>query len=361
MRLYRVQGYGYWIAGATVQPKSAWKEEYKGGSAEAERLEFEQLARDIMGVQLDNRAASNAAAVQRGFHAKIDCGVAHATLSILSDVPARFQVGYVRPGAEYQASVRFSNANGAARADAKRDMRGIAVRIEVFDGEYHDLLATNFPASHARDARQFVVFAKAMAGSKLLLLPRLIFSVGPFETVRIFRNVLKASRRQTRSLALESYWSRGAMLWGAEPVRFLWRPPADAAVAPDPAKTDPDYLHHELADRLRGGDVVFDLFLQPYVDADRTPIEDTAVRWRERVSPAEPVAVLTLAGGDLSTADALAQARLIDADGVQPVEHHRRVPPARQPQPGPQGGLRRQFGAAVWATGGRPRHPRGTW
>ena len=61
MRLYRVQGYGYWIAGATVQPKSAWKEEYKGGSAEAERLEFEQLARDIMGVQLDNRAASDAA------------------------------------------------------------------------------------------------------------------------------------------------------------------------------------------------------------------------------------------------------------------------------------------------------------
>ena len=34
-------------------------------------------------------------------------------------------------------------------------------------------------------------------------------------------------------------------------------------------------------------------------------------------------------------------------DGVQPVEHHRRVPPARQPEPGPQGGLRRRLGAAA--------------
>ena len=34
-------------------------------------------------------------------------------------------------------------------------------------------------------------------------------------------------------------------------------------------------------------------------------------------------------------------------DGVQPVEHHRRVPAARQPEPGPQGGLRCRVGAAA--------------
>ena len=42
------------------------------------------------------------------------------------------------------------------------------------------------------------------------------------------------------------------------------------------------------------------------------------MEWKERVSPAEPVAVLTLARGDLSTADALAQAQIIDGMAFNP-------------------------------------------
>ena len=105
-------------------------------------------------------------------------------------------------------------------------MRGAAVRIKVSDTEWHDLLMTNFPVSHARNARQFVAFAQAMAGSKLLLLPRLLLSVGLSEMIRMFRNVIQASRRPVSSLALETYWSRGAILWGNDPVRYLLRPSA---------------------------------------------------------------------------------------------------------------------------------------
>ena len=298
------------------QPR--WREEYRGGSAEAERLEFEKLARDIMRVQIDNRASSHAAAIQRGFHAKIDVGVTNAKLRIMADVPAQFQVGYVKPGVEYPAIARLSNANGAARADAKRDMRGLAVRIKVSDQEFHDLLATNSPVSHARDARQFVIFARAMAGSKLLLLPRLIFGVGPFEAIRMFRNVLRASRRQTRSLALEGYWSRGAVLWGEAPARYLWRPANAAAGAPDPAKTDPDYLRHEFADRLRNGDVAFDLWLQAYVDEQRTPIEDAAIEWTEKASPPVRVATLTIPQQDIDSAEGRAAERLLDQMAFSP-------------------------------------------
>ena len=125
-----------------------------------------------------------------------------------------------------------------------------------------------------------------MAGSRLLILPRLLASVGPFEMIRMFRNVLKGSRRKVPSLALETYWSRGAILWGdAGPVRYLLRPAAGVPDAPEPSRTDPDYLHHEIAKRLRGGDVVFDLCLQPYVDEERTPIEDGSVEWTEAASP----------------------------------------------------------------------------
>ena len=107
-------------------------------------------------------------------------------------------------------------------------------------------------------------------------------------------------------------------------------------------KGDPNYLSTEAGRRLAGGPVRFELCIQRYRDERSTPIEDTGVEWTERVSPPEPVAVLTLPQGDITTVDALAQARIIDATGVQPVEHDRRVPSAGQPEPGAQGGVRRQ-------------------
>ncbi len=211
-----------------MRSQQQWREQYEGGSAEAERLVFEKLARDIVLVQAKIKKRSKAGVIQRAFHAKVVLGVSNATLRVLGDVPEHLRVGYFKPGAEYHATVRLSNANGAQRPDYKRDMRGAAVRLKVSDNAYHDLLVTNFPVSHARDARQFVQFAKAMAGSRLLILPRLLASVGPFEMIRMFRNVLKGSRRKVRSLAIETYWSRGSILWGERDrcATCCARPPA---------------------------------------------------------------------------------------------------------------------------------------
>jgi hypothetical protein len=146
--------------------QSVFGEVYQGGSAEAERYVFEKLARDIMRMQVDNRGSSRVIQFPR----KVLAGVANVKLRILDDIPDYFRIGYVKPRSEYEAIVRLSNANGASRADAKRDMRGQAACIK---GSDHDLSAANFPGSHAGDARQFVAFARAMAGSKQLFLPRL--------------------------------------------------------------------------------------------------------------------------------------------------------------------------------------------
>jgi catalase len=281
-------------------PEQQWREEYEGGSAEAERLVFEKLAGDIKEVQVKIKENSGASEIKRAFHAKLVLGVTNARLRILDEIPKNLQVGHFRPNREYQAIVRLSNANGAQRADYERDLRGAAVRVQVSDREFHDLLMTNFPVSHARNARQFVAFAKAMAGSKALGVLRLFFSVGPLETFRMLRNVSKASGRSVRSLALETYWSRGAILWGAAgPVRYLLRPAANAPSAGEASKTDPDYLRHELAERLRRDDIVFDLLVQPYVDAKRTPIEDGAVEWTEAASVPVRVASLTIPKQDI--------------------------------------------------------------
>src|SRR5216684_6269890 len=102
-------------------------EKYAGGSAEAERLIFAALARDLLDIQLANKKSGKSSEVLRAFHAKATLGVTNATLTVAKDLPERLSVGYFKAGSEYAAIVRFSNANGSKRPDFMRDMRGAAV------------------------------------------------------------------------------------------------------------------------------------------------------------------------------------------------------------------------------------------
>ena len=305
--------------------ETAWAEEFQGGSPEAERQLFDQLAKEILRVQLKNRKSASTHgvphAVARAFHAKSTLAVEDAELRFL-DLPADLQAGFAQPDAAYPTVVRFSNASGTGQPDFKPDLRGVALRIKVSPEEQHDLLMTNFPVSHARDAHQFVKFANATAGGRLsqaLGVARLVLLFGPSETKRMLRNVLTGSRRKIRSVATETYWSRGAIRWGDTlAVRYLLRPAPETMPAPEPPADDPEYLSHEVGRRLAAGDVRFELCIQRFKDAKSTPIEDTAVAWSERVSPPEPVAVLTIGRRDLGAVGADAVAGAIDAMAFNP-------------------------------------------
>ncbi|MCZ4609487.1 peroxidase [Streptomyces sp. Lzd4kr] len=293
-------------------------ERYEGGSPQAERLVFERLARELMRVQVKNRRAGGGP-VARAFHAKAPVAVGNARLRFHDDLPAALRVGFARPGAEYPATVRLSDASGIRQGDGSPDLRGAAVRVRVTEEESHDLLATSHPVSHAASAREFVAFAKAMAGARsplrkaFALLVKLPLAVGLRTAGRMRRNVRAATRHTVDSLATETYWSRGAMLWGeAGPVRFLLRPAPGSAPAPAPDRGDPDFLHREFADRLARGAVEYDLCVQRFVDERRTPVEDASVEWTDGMSPALPVARLTIPGQDLDSAEAQATARRIE-------------------------------------------------
>jgi hypothetical protein len=193
------------------------------------------------------------------------------------------------------------------------------LRVKVSDQEYHDLLMTNFPVPHARDAQQFVAFALAMAGSRIRGIPKLFWSVGPSEAVRMLRNVSQASKRPVRSVALESYWSRGAMLWGdAGPVRYFLRPAQGVQPAGPPVPGDANYLRGEIGNRLLGADVVFDFCVQRYLDEDTTPIEDAANEWRESDSPPVAIAQLVIPQQNIYTAEAAESARAIETMAYNP-------------------------------------------
>ncbi|GAA2725601.1 peroxidase family protein [Actinocorallia aurantiaca] len=311
---------------APVAPRAGERyERYACGSPEFERRLFDRLARELMMVQLKTKKRSGARTVDRAFYAKGLLGVEDARLRFLPDLPEDLRVGFARPGAEYPVIARFSNASGLRQADSEPDLRGVALRIQVGREEAHDLIMTNHPVSHAGNAIEFVAFAQATAGADTA--PRKAFAmfvklprkVGWATASRMRRNVRAGAGREVRSLATETFWSQGAMLWGeAGPVRFLLRPAPDAFQAPPPSKSDPDHLSHEMASRLSRGDVVFELCVQRYRDPRRTPVENAAVAWREKDSPAIPVATLTVPRQNVDTATARAAARRVDGLAFDP-------------------------------------------
>jgi hypothetical protein len=312
--------------GDSGQPIGAgWSEVYAGGDPETERLEFEGMARMIMDAQaIARRKATRHGAADgpaRALHAKSTLAVSDAELRFVDDLPTDLQHGYARPGATYRTVVRFSNASNVGDPDYRPDLRGVALRVEVDGSESHDLLMTNFPVSHARNARQFVEFAHATAGggaSRLVGQVRLMRLFGPRETVRMLKNVTTARRHAPGSVFTETYWSRGALSWGGSlAVRYLLRP-APGAPPATPSTTDPSYLANEAVGRIRAGEVRMELFIQRYRDETSTPIEDTAVEWTEQAAHPERVAVLTFAQGDVTSAEAQAAALVIEALAFNP-------------------------------------------
>ena len=115
-------------------------------------------------------------------------------LRFLDDLPADLRVGFAQPGADYPTTVRFSNASAVrprptTPATCAAWRCGSAFRRT----STHDLLTTNFPVSHARDADQFVAFAEATAGnSRAVGIVRLAFAV------RAWRDAADGAQRHAR-------------------------------------------------------------------------------------------------------------------------------------------------------------------
>jgi hypothetical protein len=276
----------------STEKAPAWRTKFIGGDSQTEAAFVKNAVKEIQFVQADNQARSKAPAIQRAFHAKSHAGLTDARFVVAADVPPGFQVGPFQPGKEYAATLRFSSASGIPQPDQMRDARGLAVRLCLDDGRVQDFLATSAPASHVRDAREFIAFARAMAAPWKLFAPfRLALRVGPFAAIAIIWRAL-GQLKHSQSVALESYWSRGAYRFGSTPARFLLRPaPGSPAAKEYPG---PDFLRTEFAERRRGGEVRFEFCVQPFVNETITPIENAAAAWPESTSRPVKLAELVI-------------------------------------------------------------------
>lgn len=289
----------------------AWTEIFVGGTLEAEEIVVRRLTAEMLALQAANAGSAASAGSGRTMYAKTIAGFTNAVILVDRHVPAEFAVGHFQPGASLPVTLRFSNASGIPQMDGAPDMRGVSMRIALAAGAAHDLLLANFPTSFARNARQFIEFAMASIGNRETLLARLAARLGENESRRIAA-YLKASLKLCSSLALERYWGGCTYLWGDQPVRYELRP-VISGVAPDvDSRSVVDALRMDLAERLALGHVQFRLALQRYVSERRTPVEDAAVEWKKRSSPAMEIATVTIPQQDILGADGANSRRLVD-------------------------------------------------
>ena len=272
-----------------------WQETYVGGSLTNENELNRRLALRIKKVQKQIKRRSKADETNRAQHAKLLVGV-NAEFRVRADIPEDLRGEFFEPGASYPAVVRFSNCSGEIHRDAEPDLRGIAFRVRSPVGE-QDFLATNAPASHARDPQQFMIVAEALSGARFLVLPRLLIGLGVLETIRVMKVLRRGTSRPVGSLATETFWSRCPVAFGACGVKYQLQP-VDAS-APAPGHGD-DYLRDELVERLKKGPVTFDFKIQRFVDERSTPIEDVVASWEEATSPPHTFAQLLIPQQDLT-------------------------------------------------------------
>jgi Catalase len=298
------------------QYSTNWKEVYAGGSQEAEARLFAIFSDRIKRVQEQIKKREHAPFLRRAFHAKIHAGItdhvgiANAQFRVLPDIPQDLGIGFFQPSATYQATVRLSSASGAIQPDATPDLRGVALRVFTDQGTFHDFLMTDAPASHARDARQFMVAAEAMASRwKIVSFVKLLLGLGLSETIRMVQ-ALQRDSRKIDSLATDQFWSRAPYKFGPYAVKFTLQP--SSSTPGGSALSGESYLKEEFTQRLLKGPITFDFRVQRYVDEATTPIEDGTVEWKESDAPFETIAQLVIPQQDLRTAAAQEAEALVD-------------------------------------------------
>ena len=278
-------------------PATDWKE----AVAPDEATRFEVLAEQLAALQ--RARAARAQVTRRGLHAKQNLA-AHARFEVLPELPDHLRVGPFAPRAAYPALVRFSNGSGAVQADARPDVRGMAVKLfgvagrklipGMEDATTQDFLAILTPAVPFRSPDEFVWVVTASA-SPATFLPRALFHLGPGRALSLLGALQKGLGRPVPSLAANQYYSALPVRFGAQAAKYTFVP-LDGGGASGPT---PEVLAEELAGRLKRGPLRWDFKVQLFSDERRTPIEDPTVDWD---TPYLPVARLTLPQQDCASA-----------------------------------------------------------
>jgi predicted alpha/beta-fold hydrolase len=290
-------------AQAQTAPSTGWKETI----SPSEPALFATIAKEITELQ-DRASRESGSSVARAFHAKQHSAL-KAELRVSAAIPEPLRVGAFAKPVTYPTWVRFSNGSGVREGDRKPDVRGLALKIEGVPGTSFtgtntlDLLMINHAVQPARNVDQFMALVRA-ARDPLTLPIKLAAALGAQEATRIIAWTASNLGRRVTSLATADFWSAVPVMYGPYAVKVRLQPQDTTPSSVN--ASDPDFLRHDLEERLFKADVKFDLMVQFFVDEQQTPIEDASIEWKPEVAPWVKLAELVIASRDLTSDGALA-------------------------------------------------------
>lgn len=250
--------------------------------------------------------------VVRASHAKTSaCAIGE--LKVAADLPPELAQGLLAAGASFPVAVRFAQGPGETLGDRVSTHRGMAIKVFGVKGEKlpgHDVdtqdfvLATGptFPSGTAKGfLRDGTVIGKSAAlpeGAKSAV----------SSLARNFNKVLNAVGTKS-ALAdffghpfshplADGYFSQAPMRWGDYVAKVAAVP---SSVYQDGLRewtldphADEDGFRHAAVQFFREHDVIFDLRVQLWANADTQPIEDASIEWPVTDSQYRSVATITL-------------------------------------------------------------------
>jgi len=279
--------------------------------------------------------------IARGVHPK-DHGCVTAKFQVLDCIPEELRKGvFAKPGREYQAFIRYSNADVLMRADSfegKHGSRGMAIKLLKVDGDRlipkdepltQDFLMVNQPVFAFANVEDYEVLSQVLLDDKDV--PTAFFSkrikivdgkpdvrdpatLRALKTGGIVRRIQslkvdgdKGAFQEPPGSPEENVYHSGApYLFGTGHAMKYSVHPVVAPTAKAPDVSDADYLRKAFAKRLtdlQAKDIVLEFRVQVRSKADlkgklETEIEDACTEWKD---PFVTVARITIPPQDFDT------------------------------------------------------------
>jgi hypothetical protein len=243
-----------------------------------------------------------ASTARRDAHPKAH-GCVKAEVHILDHLPHALAKGMFIPGKTYQAWIRFSNGSSdPARADIKRDARGMAIKVldvrgkklleDESEATTQDFIMINHPVFFATDPARYLSFMEDANSDHFYRKLRIPFDLGAKGTL-----IAVETRNSRISNPLQArYWSMVPYQLGTDAARQAVKYSARACSSvADPMPKEPghDFLRDALRNTLQSGDACMEFLVQPRT-SNSMDVEDSRTEWKEAQAPFFKVATIRI-------------------------------------------------------------------
>ena len=295
-----------------TEPSTDWEEKIADFEADLHQELAERLGK--LQQKTDGKVGSG-----RALHRK-QIAACRAELTVHEDGPAEARFGLFAKGAVYPAAVRMSNGAFGVQNDRVPDVRGFAFSVSGVAGaaalggttERQDFLfinRTNFGLADSRDFKRLLV---GSLQGPLGIGREFTKAHGLVEGGRMTASFAKDLAKPFNGFAVTNFYTTAPITCGPYAVKVRLKPRQSAGV-----KLPPGDLHADVAERLREGDLQYDIALQFYLNDELTPIEDASAEW-DASSPFHTVATLRLPQQSIESDDGQALAERVEQGQLDP-------------------------------------------